>query len=430
MKWSNEETIILENNYESMSDEELQELLPNRTVSSISCKRKDMGLIRPQFKKYSYKDVIDAFSKRSEYILLSSEDEFINCNSKMRYICKKHKDKDEQSITLNHITSNRGCYYCGLESTASKRMIDFDKEYDKQLCESNNFEYIDTIRENGKITIAFLCNNHRELGEQHMPKTNMERDIKGCKYCAGKELPEWYVLKKAKEVNPYIDLLEPYKNLTTRMNCFCTKHNCNTRKTMQEILKGQGCYHCGIEKLSELSYLSLDEFQKRVNEKNKNVIVLEYNGMNQDAKFKCKLCGHEWYSNANSMTTNGKQCPKCMNYYNGERKISIFLDSLGIEYEEQFRFKKCRDKRPLPFDFYLYNYNVCIEYDGVQHFKQRNGWTKLEKIKKHDMIKNDFCKRNNIDLIRIPYWEFDDLEYFLFDNLVKLGIIEEIKITA
>ena len=46
------------------------------------------------------------------------------------------------------------------------------------------------------------------------------------------------------------------------------------------------------------------------------------------------------------------------------------------------------------------------------------------------MIKNDFCKRNNIDLIRIPYWEFDDLEYFLFDNLVKLGIIEEIKITA
>ena len=130
-------------------------------------------------------------------------------------------------------------------------MIDFDKEYDKQLCESNNFEYIDTIREKGKVTIAFLCNNHRELGEQHMPKTNMERDIKGCKYCAGKELPEWYVLKKAKEVNPYIDLLEPYKNLTTRMNCFCTKHNCNTRKTMQEILKGQGCYHCGIEKLSE-----------------------------------------------------------------------------------------------------------------------------------------------------------------------------------
>lgn len=91
MKWSNEEIKILENNYEGMSDQEIQNLLPNRTVSSISCKRKDMGFIRPRFKKYSYNDVIDAFSKRNEYILLSKEDEFINCNSKMRYICKKHK---------------------------------------------------------------------------------------------------------------------------------------------------------------------------------------------------------------------------------------------------------------------------------------------------------------------------------------------------
>lgn len=151
--------------------------------------------------------------------------------------------------------------------------------------------------------------------------------------------------------------------------------------------------------------------------------------MNQKAKFKCKLCGYEWYSNANTMVTTGKQCPRCMNYYNGEHKISLLLDKWGIIYKEQFRFSECRDKRSLPFDFYLSDYNCCIEFDGQQHFSQRNGWTKLEIIQKHDEIKNVFCKNNDIHLIRIPYWEINDIEYHLFDKLVEYNILEEIKNT-
>ena len=129
------------------------------------------------------------------------------------------------------------------------------------------------------------------------------------------------------------------------------------------------------------------------------------------------------------MVTNGKQCPKCMNYYYGEHKISCLLDMWGIQYTEQFRFLECRDQRPLPFDFYLLDYNVCIEFDGQQHFVQRNGWTELEVIQKHDEIKTIFCKNNNIDLIRIPYWEIDDIEYYLFDKLVQCNVLEEIKNT-
>lgn len=429
MKWTIEEIEIIKNNYESMTDEELQRLLPNRTETSIACKRKDIGLIRPRYKKYSFENVINAFSDKNEYVLLSTKEEFVDCNSKMRYICKKHASKGEQAISLSHLLSNRGCYYCGLETTASKRRIDLDKEYDKKLCESKNFEYVDTIRKNGKITIVFICKNHYELGEQHMAKKNMERDIKGCKYCAGKDLPEWYVLRKVNEYNPHIKLLEPYINLTTRMRCFCDKHNYNTSKTMQEILKGQGCYYCGLEKLSETKFLSLEEFQRRVSEKTENVVTLEYNGIHSKAKFKCKLCNHEWYSNADTMITNGKQCPNCMNYYNGEHIIKNILDKWGILYEEQFRFSECRDKRPLPFDFYLFNDNVCIEFDGQQHFIQRKGWTKLEEIQRHDEIKNLFCKNNNIKLIRIPYWE-GDIEYYLFDKLVKYNVLEEVKSTA
>lgn len=52
---------------------------------------------------------------------------------------------------------------------------------------------------------------------------------------------------------------------------------------------------------------------------------------------------------------------------------------------------------------------------------------KHEYIKKHDEMKNAFCKDNSINLIRIPYYEFEDLEYYLFDKFTSIGIISEIK---
>lgn len=505
-KWTSEEIQIIQDNYKYMSDEELHNLIPLHSKTSIESKRKDIGLIRPKFKKYSFDDVLLEFSKKENYILLSTRDEYKDCNSKMRYICNKHKDKGEQRISLNHIQSGRGCYYCGLESTASKRKIEFDKKSDRKLCESKNFEYIDTIRENGKITIVFICNNHRDLGEQHMTKKNMERDINGCKYCAGKELPEWYVIQKAEEINPFIQLLEPYKNLTTRMNCFCTKHNCNTRKNMQEILKGQGCFYCGREKLSKNSFLTNKEAQNNIDILNPHIKLVKYNGSKEQSEFYCikhdKLfkkfygtilqcksgcdeCYKENIRKRQGMDTVkfqkrlNKVHPELVilgEYINNSTPIKVYCtehnytfsltpvalldrktccDKTKITYkeeqvckllEEKWSFKitrqktfyDCIDKRCLPFDIYLDDFNVLIEYQGEQHYKPvkyssetiEDAIVKFEYTNRHDNIKRKYCKDNKIPLIEIPYWEFDDLEYFLFDKLVKLGIIKEIKSIA
>ena len=77
------------------------------------------------------------------------------------------------------------------------------------------------------------------------------------------------------------------------------------------------------------------------------------------------------------------------------------------------------------------DFNIAIEYDGEQHFYPvKFGSTPneaLEKYKKtclHDEIKNQYCKDNNIPLIRIPYWEKDNMQTFLFDELVKYGAIQ------
>ena len=58
----------------------------------------------------------------------------------------------------------------------------------------------------------------------------------------------------------------------------------------------------------------------------------------------------------------------------------------------------------MPFDFYLPEYNICIEFDGIQHFEPRDafgGKVEFEKTKLRDKIKDDYCKNNGLSLIRI-----------------------------
>lgn len=99
----------------------------------------------------------------------------------------------------------------------------------------------------------------------------------------------------------------------------------------------------------------------------------------------------------------------CVKSY-GERLVQEILQKLNIKYKKEYIFNDCinpKTNQKLRFDFYLPGYNVCIEYDGEQHFKYSNtGWNtkeNFEKVKYRDNLKNKYCKENNIKLIRIPY---------------------------
>ena len=84
-----------------------------------------------------------------------------------------------------------------------------------------------------------------------------------------------------------------------------------------------------------------------------------------------------------------------------------YLKELNIEFESQKKFENCKDKRCLLFDFYIPKLNVCLEYDGIQHFipfVRANSEKEFEALKKRDVIKNEFCQSNEIRLIRISYY--------------------------
>ena len=93
-----------------------------------------------------------------------------------------------------------------------------------------------------------------------------------------------------------------------------------------------------------------------------------------------------------------------------------------LTYGSQRHFYHCKGKRrTLPFDFYLPQYNICIEYDGTPHYKlgaYKNGLLDLMNRKYLDNVKSQYCKNNNIELIRIPYWEKDSIKEILNRKLI------------
>ena len=131
-------------------------------------------------------------------------------------------------------------------------------------------------------------------------------------------------------------------------------------------------------------------------------------------------------------------CDKTRVTHKEEQVCKLLEEKWGFNITRQKTFDNCTDKRALPFDIYLNDFEIIIEYQGEQHYRPiaysrqtiEEASKKYEYTKRHDNIKKEYCKNNNIPLIEIPYWEYEDLEYFLFDKLVSLKIIKETKNTA
>lgn len=86
--------------------------------------------------------------------------------------------------------------------------------------------------------------------------------------------------------------------------------------------------------------------------------------------------------------------------------VEDFLISKKISYNREFRFEDCRNKNPLPFDFYLPDFNTCIECQGQQHYypiEYFGGAENYNKVVFRDKIKKEYCENNSIQLLYIPY---------------------------
>lgn len=125
--------------------------------------------------------------------------------------------------------------------------------------------------------------------------------------------------------------------------------------------------------------------------------------------WKCKCdCGNECNVTSHELKNGNTQSCGCINS-KGEQKIINLLQENQISYQKEKNFSELPFLR---FDFYVEN-KYIIEFDGIQHFQTKNNYwdteEHLQKTQNNDKIKNQWCKENNIPLIRIPYTHLSEL---------------------
>lgn len=125
-------------------------------------------------------------------------------------------------------------------------------------------------------------------------------------------------------------------------------------------------------------------------------------------------CGNTCIKPINKLMIGEVNSCGCLNS-KGEMKIQKILEYHNISFEKQKSFNSCRvpeTNRLMYFDFYINN-SFLLEFDGEQHYNFRTDGRfteeKVEKIKKRDLYKNQWCKDNGIPLKRIPYWKLNTL---------------------
>lgn len=279
-------------------------------------------------------------------------DHYHNCKEQLDFICDKHRAQGIQKRSVDNLVHlHRYCHYCAIEE--STKMI--DEETIMARAEDLGLQYIGRFlkHDHSGSIVQFICPVHTNKGVQTMAWDHFKNCAVGCPYCAGK-------------------------------------------------------------------YKTTVDFIDEIKDKSVNTIIIgEYTGLYNKIKCQCKKCGNVWDTTPASLK-NGSGCPVCA-FSHGERKIANLLNVNGIKYETQKTFDDCRHKQKLKFDFYLPAINVAIEFDGQQHFypvdfaNKGNKWAEqaYDKNILRDKIKNNYCTENNISLIRIPYYDYENIEAIL-----------------
>lgn len=224
--------------------------------------------------------------------------------------------------------------------------------------------------------------------------------------------------------NKGLAMLESYKNTAGRVLCIDADgyyHKVQHCNVIEDSFKPSI-----VDKTSpQYTILNIHNYIKNNNLPCK-LNSKEYTGSSDNNLiFECK-CGNKyitsWYT---FISTNRYRCEKCSKSIS---KIALateeWLDLNNIKYKKEFTFDDCKDVFRLPFDYAIIDNNndlkLIVEVDGRQHLYPSFGDDSFIITIIHDAIKNSYCEDNNIKLIRIPYWEFENENYI---NILQSNLL-------
>lgn len=418
----NKNIILLSKEYKNNKEKLLLKCECGRNFSRCFQDVKNKKMYRCEFctgNRLSYEFVYD-FIKSKGCTLLSKE--YKNNATKLDIQCECGN-----IYSVGFETFKKGqtrCKKCYWKINKHHNLFSYD--YVKKYIEENSNckllakEYISIFSE---LDIKCGC------GDIFKSKFSTIRNMKvvQCQKCSHKKASDkmrhnWNDLKMELESilkEKYEIIKCDYKNIHSKVTLKHSKCGYEFERNISNIRYGDNkCPYCE----NPFRRRTREEAQDLINNFSNEFIVMEYVTAGE-IYLKHNECGHIFRKRLTSIKASGGiKCPDCNPLDSvGVLKIIEYLDKNNIRYIREKTFEGCYHIKKLFFDFYLPEYNACIEFDGLQHFRQSKlfgGEENFNLTKKRDSIKNEFCKNNNIYLIRIKYNQVNKINTIL-DNYIK-----------
>lgn len=354
----------------------------------------------------------DIFLKRAKVLHNNKYDyskvEYKAAKEKVCIICKDHGEFNQ---TPDSHLNGQGCPKCSkVYRYSTNEWIEESKKIHADRYDYSKVEYI-----NNSTKIRIVCKEHGEFWQT--PANHLKG--KNCPKCTGHFMDEDFFLDKAKDVykdnngNPLYDYsLVNYIDSSTYVTIICHKIDPKSgkqhgefSKTPNKHLSGQGCPLCGNESGGIKNRLTNEEFIKKAFHERFEYLT-EYVTAKTKIHIKCKKCGHKFWQQASSHLS-GCGCPIC-NESRLEKEVTNFLILKGVNHEKQKKFDWLGRQS---LDFFIPDYNIAIECQGIQHFEPLDffgGESSLGEIVKRDNRKLSKCLSNNLKMIYV----IDNEKYF------------------
>jgi DNA-directed RNA polymerase subunit RPC12/RpoP len=365
----------------------------------------------------------------------------------VNFICDK---SHENSLIYKGLKKGGGCKDCinqNMKKDKVETKVNRTCECRKRVCEHYNHgifcpKSVDEWSQKNKVSpfelaprsmtkYLFDCS---DCGREFSQTLDKRFTGQNCPYCNGVNLVSY----ERSLAYKYPDLIEEWDlgNKKTPDQVFYSsnhkyKWKCKTcshkwdANVNQRTSKKQGCPKC-----NHTNYDAMvgghDYFVIRANELHGNKYQYLEKYINSDTKIAISCPVHGIFKQEPFVHLRGNGCPTCYiktTVSKGEHRICVILDRLGEEYQMQKTFPGLIYQKELRCDFYLPKHNLVIEFDGEQHFTYTR-WTNdpetsLNEGKEKDRLKDRYMIRNRINLLRIPYNRFDQIETMIIDAIEK-----------
>ncbi len=341
-----------------------------------------------------------------------SQVKYKNNNTPVTIVCPQHGAFQQTPGNHTHKTNPQGCPSCGgrIKWTTDRFRAEARNVH------GNRYDYSKVACTTSTEAVVIGCPIHGEFRQNAMHHIGRRQ---GCPNCGGtKKRSTAEFVRKAQAIHgsKYDYSKVEYISNHKAVSIVCPQHGVFLQTPANHTNKhhAQGCPRCtGQRPWTEKRFRNE---AVRVHRNLYDYRSLEWKGYKKHVTIFCPY--HGQFSQLPSVHLSGSGCPRCASSH-GESLVRTFFQEQDVKFVDQKSFPDCRDKQPLPFDFYVLHggKQYLVEYHGEQHYhpvsfggkktSRSELQTNFDAVKRRDEIKRSWCDKHKMPLLVIPHTATD-----------------------